>query len=77
MILKEDLLNSLILEMRRGAIILAVMSRLHEPRYGYSLIQTLADQDLIIEPGTLYPLLRRLLEEWKILSASIGSLTAN
>lgn len=60
MIAGEDLLNSLILEMRRGVIILAAMSKLREPRYGYSLIQTLEEQGLNVEPGTLYPLLRRL-----------------
>jgi DNA-binding PadR family transcriptional regulator len=29
-------------------------------RYGYSLIQRLAEQGMDIEEGTLYPLLRRL-----------------
>ena len=56
----EELFNSLVLEMRRGAIILAVLSRLEEPHYGYFLVQLLADKDFVIEPGTLYPLLRRL-----------------
>jgi DNA-binding PadR family transcriptional regulator len=95
--------------MRRGAIILAVMSRLDRSEYGYSLVQILENNGLTVEPGTLYPLLRRLekqgllesswdtsesrprkyyrvstqgkelykrlLEEWKILSASIDGLT--
>ena len=38
---KEELLNSLVLELRRGAIIMGVMSRLSESQYGYSLVKTL------------------------------------
>jgi len=53
-------LNKLRLELRRGIIVLAVLSQLDTPRYGYSLIQRLADKGLDIEEGTLYPLLRRL-----------------
>lgn len=47
-------------ELRRGALALAVLSRLREPQYGYSLRQALAEGGLPIEEGTLYPLLRRL-----------------
>lgn len=57
---KELLLNSLVLELRRGTIILGVMSFLVEPQYGYSLVQALERIGLPVEPGTLYPLLRRL-----------------
>lgn len=46
-------------ELRRGILTLAVMSRLREPRYGYSLRQTLSRNGLQVEEGTLYPLLRR------------------
>lgn len=56
----EDLLNSIAMEMRRGVVILGVLSRLTESEYGYSLVQTLEKEDFPIEPGTLYPLLRRL-----------------
>jgi DNA-binding PadR family transcriptional regulator len=56
----DELLDSLVLEMRRGVIILAVMSRLGDSQYGYSLVQILSDQGMSVEPGTLYPLLRRL-----------------
>ncbi|GGJ29877.1 PadR family transcriptional regulator [Deinococcus roseus] len=48
------------LEMRRGVLVLAVLSQLRQPQYGYSLRQALAQQNLPIEEGTLYPLLRRL-----------------
>ena len=49
-----------ILELRRGVILLAVLSRLDQEQYGYSLIKRLAEAGLEIDQGTLYPLLRRL-----------------
>lgn len=48
------------LELRRGALILAVLSQLHKEQYGYSLKKALSERGLDIEEGTLYPLLRRL-----------------
>lgn len=48
------------LELRRGALVIAVLSQLHEEQYGYSLKKALGDRGLEIEEGTLYPLLRRL-----------------
>ena len=60
------------LELRRGALVLAVLSRLRAPQYGYSLRQALAERGMPIEEGTLYPLLRRLeaqgllASEWKL-----------
>jgi DNA-binding PadR family transcriptional regulator len=59
-------------EVRRGALVLAVLSQLRVPQYGYSLRQALAGKGMSIEEGTLYPLLRRLEEqgflesEWRI-----------
>ena len=59
-------------ELRRGVLVLAVLSQLREWRYGYSLRQALAGRGLPIEEGTLYPLLRRLeaqgllTSEWRI-----------
>ena len=47
-------------ELRRGVVVLAVLSGLRTPQYGYSLRQVLATAGLPIEEGTLYPLLRRL-----------------
>jgi DNA-binding PadR family transcriptional regulator len=47
-------------ELRRGVLVLAVLSQLRTPQYGYSLRQALAEQGMTIEEGTLYPLLRRL-----------------
>lgn len=65
-------MDRLTLEMRRGAIVLACLSQLDEPGYGYELQQRLAGRGMEIEQGTLYPLLRRLeeqgllAEEWKV-----------
>ena len=59
-------------ELRRGVVVLAVLSQLRTPQYGYSLRQALSDQGMPIEEGTLYPLLRRLeaqgllASEWRI-----------
>lgn len=47
-------------ELRRGVLVLAVLSRLRTAQYGYSLRQALAEGGMAIEQGTLYPLLRRL-----------------
>lgn len=49
-----------LVELRRGAVILAVLSRLRQRQYGYSLRQALAEGGMPVEEGTLYPLLRRL-----------------
>ena len=64
----ENTLN----ELRRGMIVLAVLSQLGEQQYGYSLLKRLSDQGLEVDQGTLYPLLRRLesqgllSSDWKI-----------
>lgn len=55
-----DVIENLILELRRGTLVLTVLSYLDEPQYGYSLQQLLTEQGLGIDQGTLYPLLRRL-----------------
>jgi len=47
-------------ELRRGVVVLAVLSQLQSLRYGYELRQSLVDKGMPIEEGTLYPLLRRL-----------------
>ncbi|MFN7960139.1 MAG: PadR family transcriptional regulator [Thermoanaerobaculia bacterium] len=52
--------NTGLTELRRGVLVLAVLSRLRAPQYGYSLRQALAEGGMPIEEGTLYPLLRRL-----------------
>jgi|SRR5208337_4829345 len=54
------LAENLALELRRGALVLAVLSQLHQEQYGYSLKKLLTERGLEIDEGTLYPLLRRL-----------------
>lgn len=46
--------------MRRGSIVLALLSQLDTPHYGYDLLQRLESAGFTIDAGTLYPLLRRL-----------------
>lgn len=53
-------LENVVLELRRGVIVLAALSQLGSPEYGYSLLKKLADLGLEVDQGTLYPLLRRL-----------------
>ncbi len=53
-------LENVVLELRRGVIVLAALSQLGTEQYGYSLLKQLADQGLEVDQGTLYPLLRRL-----------------
>lgn len=53
-------LDKIMQELRRGTITIGVLSQLSEPQYGYSLVTMLAEKGIQVEPGTLYPLLRRL-----------------
>ena len=57
---KNELSENVTLELRRGVIVLAVLSQLTEEQYGYSLLKSLSDLGLEVDQGTLYPLLRRL-----------------
>ncbi len=56
----EEILENLIQELRRGSLVLFVLSQMDQKQYGYSLLQNLTDKGMSIEPGTLYPLMRRL-----------------
>ncbi len=57
---REEILSGLLLEMRRGSIVLAVLSQLNTPMYGYNLVNILSESGVAVEVNTLYPLLRRL-----------------
>jgi len=57
---EKDILSGLIQELRRGTLILSVLSQLKEAKYGYALVQNLEEKGVSIDPNTLYPLLRRL-----------------
>lgn len=56
----NESLENVVLELRRGVIVLAALSQLGTAEYGYSLLKKLADLGLEVDQGTLYPLLRRL-----------------
>ena len=68
----SEMYDNTINELRRGVIVLAVLSQLDEAQYGYSLLKRLSDRSLELDQGTLYPLLRRLesqgllKSDWKI-----------
>ena len=57
---EDELLQGLITDLRRGTLVLAVLSSLGQPKYGYSLLQDMETRGIRIEANTLYPLLRRL-----------------
>ncbi|MFA6801172.1 MAG: PadR family transcriptional regulator [Acholeplasmataceae bacterium] len=57
---ENHIVDSLIIELRRGTQIMIVLNALKKEAYGYQLLQTLNDLGVNIEAGTLYPLLRRL-----------------
>ena len=44
----DDIVSSMVLELRRGTLVMLVLSQLRQPAYGYALA------------NTLYPLMRRL-----------------
>ncbi|ALS97332.1 PadR family transcriptional regulator [Lacimicrobium alkaliphilum] len=48
------------LELRRGTLVLAVLSVLRKEGYGASIQEELASVGIDIETGALYPMLRRL-----------------
>ena len=72
MMVKNTEKDSYVLELRRGVVVLTVLSQLDEEQYGYSLIKRLEEKGFEIDQGTLYPLLRRLEErglldsEWRV-----------
>lgn len=57
---EQEHIDKLMLELRRGTITIGVLSQLSSPQYGYSLVTRINDKGVQVEPGTLYPLLRRL-----------------
>ena len=57
---KSDIVKNLKQELRKGSLVLAVLSQLSTKHYGYSLVETLNNKGLVIDQNTLYPLLRRL-----------------
>ena len=64
----NEILQSLTQELRRGTIVLSVLSQLDSPQYGYTLVKSLEDKGVRVDTNTLYPLLRRL-EKQEILAS--------
>ena len=56
----SELFDNLRLELRRGCLVVAVLTQLRTEHYGYALRKALANHGLAIDENTLYPLLRRL-----------------
>lgn len=56
----DEVVSGLVLELRRGTLILLVLSQMKEPTYGYNLVKRLNDRDIPMDANTLYPLMRRL-----------------
>ena len=56
----DELVQNMLLELRRGTLSIAVLSQLGKEEYGYSLLKALSDKGLDVDQSTLYPLLRRL-----------------
>jgi len=57
---QQQIVENLVQELRRGIVVLAVLSQLAEEQYGYQILKQLAEEGLEVDQGTLYPLLRRL-----------------
>jgi PadR family transcriptional regulator PadR len=56
----DELVQNMLLELRRGVLSIAVLSQLSKEEYGYSLLKALSEKGMEIDQSTLYPLLRRL-----------------
>jgi len=57
---QNQVVENLIQELRRGVVVLVVLSQLQEEQYGYSILKLLSERGLEVDQGTLYPLMRRL-----------------
>lgn len=57
---QKELLTGMVMELRRGTVVLCALSKLNTPMYGYNLLSELSECGIPVEANTLYPLLRRL-----------------
>ena len=64
----NEIMMSLTQELRRGTVVLSVLSQLNQPEYGYTLVKNMEDKGVKVDTNTLYPLLRRL-EKQEILTS--------
>lgn len=56
----DALVHSQYQEIRRGSVVISVLSLLRTAQYGYALLERLNSAGIEVEANTLYPLLRRL-----------------
>ncbi len=63
-----DRFDKMKMELRRGALVLAVLGACRREFYAYALRVHLAENDLDVDEGTLYPLVRRL-EDYGLLTS--------
>ncbi|EOM74453.1 PadR family transcriptional regulator [Rhodococcus rhodnii] len=56
----DDVTAGHLQELRRGTVVMAALTALKTPGYGYALLGTLDDAGITVDGNTLYPLLRRL-----------------
>ena len=61
---EKDLLAGLVLELRRGTLILSVLSQMAEAKYGYALVQSLEEKGVEIDPTRWYRAWRK--REWRL-----------
>ena len=72
----DELVENMLLELRRGVLSIAVLSQLSKEEYGYSLLKALSEKGMEIDQSTLYPLLRRLesqgllQSDWRIVNVA-------
>ncbi len=58
--IKLELLDGFERELRRGSLVLVVLSMLTPPTHGYELLTRIEKTKINLDTDTLYPLLRRL-----------------
>lgn len=56
----SDLIEGFEKELRRGSLVLIVLSLLRKPTHGYDLLTQIETAKIDMDTDTLYPLLRRL-----------------
>lgn len=64
----NEVILSMTQELRRGTIVLSVLSQLNHPEYGYTLVKNMEEKGVKVDTNTLYPLLRRLEKQEILLS---------
>jgi DNA-binding PadR family transcriptional regulator len=56
----DKTLENLVVELRRGTLVMMVLSVCQKEEYGYEIVERLSKLGISVEASTLYPLLRRL-----------------